>query len=183
VDFIVKEVMLLQMGLEVLLLILLVALLWRSRGKLDQSQEFSPPTDDSSPAFMPDHLKETIERFLSESEKISRAFEANLKDKKELSTDLILKLDRRLADYRSLLAKTEEAIKAGETRLAQLAENSGALAGASDHGQANPAAPETRALVLRLAKKGLSIPEIAERSKLLRGEVELIINLEKDFEV
>jgi exonuclease VII large subunit len=173
--------MLLQSGVEILLLILLVVVLWRTRGKADLAQEDKGTT--AAPVLLPDKVKETIERFLSESEKISQAFEANLKNKKELSADLILKLDRRLTDYQNLLNKTEEAIKTGEKRLAQLTENGVALVAASEHGQANPAAPETRALVLRLAKKGLSVEDIAVSSKLLRGEVELIINLEKEFEV
>jgi DNA-binding NarL/FixJ family response regulator len=101
-----------------------------------------------------------------------------LEDKKKLSADLILKLDRRLADYQDLLVRTEEAIKEGEKRLTKLAEGA---RGPVEREGPNPAAPETRAQVLRLAKKGLSVEEIALKSNLLRGEVELIINLEKDF--
>ncbi|MDR1871043.1 MAG: DUF2802 domain-containing protein [Deltaproteobacteria bacterium] len=168
-------VTLLQVGVEITLLILLLVVLWRTRGGLgDKSQ----PAAETPPELVPKELTATVERFLAESEKIAKAFEANLEDKKKLSADLILKLDRRLADYQDLLARTEEALKEGEKRLSKLAEGA---RGPGEREGPNPAAPETRAQVLRLAKKGLSVEEIAVKSNLLRGEVELIINLEKDF--
>jgi DNA-binding NarL/FixJ family response regulator len=176
VDSLLKDLSLIQVGLEILLLILLVAVLWRTRGGTEVYPEATAP--ESPPVLPTERLNEVIERFLSESEKISRSFEANLKDKKELSADLILKLDRRLADYRELLSRTEEAVKALEKRLAEL--DAEYMAPKEREGP-NPAAPETRALVLKLAKKGLSVEEIAAKSRLLRGEVELIVNLEKEF--
>ncbi|MDR2140500.1 MAG: DUF2802 domain-containing protein [Deltaproteobacteria bacterium] len=177
-DSLVKHVLLIQSALEVLLVILLALVLWRTRSRAESSQEANG--EPANPALLPTELKNGIERFLSESEKISKAFETNLQDKKELSQGLILKLDKRLADYQDLLGRTEAAIAAGEKRLAELTRQTPPPPSGD---QANPAAPETRALVLRLAKKGLSVEEIALRSKLLRGEVELIINLEKDFSV
>jgi hypothetical protein len=184
VDFFGKDLAYAQIGVELLVLVLLVAFLWRTRGGQEPREDLAPEAQREpaeSPALIPEELKATVERFISESEKISKAFEANLKDKKELSAGLILKLDRRLADYKELLAQTEAAVVKAEARLAQLA--AGAKAPALEREGPNPAAPETRALVLNLAKKGLSVEEIAVQSKLLRGEVELIINLEKEFSV
>jgi hypothetical protein len=43
----------------------------------------------------------------------------------------------------------------------------------------NPSAPETRALVLKLAAGGLGVAEIARKVRLHRGEVELILQLEQ----
>ncbi|MDR1085664.1 MAG: hypothetical protein LBP22_12620 [Deltaproteobacteria bacterium] len=182
-ESILKEFMLLQTALEVLLLVLLAAVLWRTRSRKDSQANLD--SRNTSPSLLPEELKNSLERFLTESDRISKTFEANLNDKKELSASLILKLDRRLADYRELLAKTEEAVKKGQERLLELNQGSQAdlAIQTQDINQANPAAPEVRALVLQLAKKGLSVEDIAVRSKLHRGEVELIIDLENQFNV
>jgi hypothetical protein len=181
--------MLLQSALEVLILILLVAVLWRTRGRSDLPPAKPETTNNLSlppvpPSLLPDDVKASLERFLTESEKLAKTFEGNLKDKKELTTDLILKLDRRLNEYKEILNKTEQAVKTGQERLAQLKQDGQTLINPDPNlTQANPAAPEVRALVLQLAKKGLSVEEIAVRSKLHRGEVELIIDLDNQFEV
>jgi hypothetical protein len=174
VDWPVKELIVAQSLLELVLLVLLLAVLWRTRKRKAQD-----------PAAMPDRLRAGIERFLTESEKIATAFALNLKDKKELSSALILKLDRRLAEYRALLSETERRYQAAMEKLEGL--NQAGLAAAAqlqEQGtKANPAAPEVRALVSQLAKKGLSIEEIAQKARLHRGEVELIIDLEKQFDL
>jgi hypothetical protein len=177
----VKSLMLLQVVLEATLVILLATWLWRSRKK----------TDFGNPASIPENLKESIERFLNESEKLAETFQVNLKDKKDLTSDLILKLDRRLANYRELLAATEESIRGAEKRLLKLEGEIGekvwvqanSQAHYLEQAKANPAAPEVRTMVLQLAKKGLSIEDIAVKAKLHRGEVELIIDLENQFSV
>ncbi|MDR1050455.1 MAG: hypothetical protein LBP95_05115 [Deltaproteobacteria bacterium] len=179
----VLTIMRLQAGLEAVLVILLAVLLWRS------ARRRTP-----DPAAVPDNLKNSIERFLAESEKIAAAFQVNLEDKKNLTADLILKLDRRLADYRELLEQTGRAAADAERRILRLGDELGeqvrlqaaqaqAQAQAAGEGRANPAAPEVRSMVLQLAKKGLSVEDIAVRSRLHRGEVELIIDLENQFSV
>jgi hypothetical protein len=169
--------MLLQVVLEALLVILLFAWLWRSR-KRPEAQ---------NPAI-PENLRNGVERFLAESGKIAETFQATLKDQKDLTSSLILKLDGRLANYRELLAATEEAIRDAETRLLKVGGDVITQAQAQYQAQyaaeqlkANPAAPEVRAMVLRLAKKGLSVEDIAVKARLHRGEVELIIDLEHQF--
>jgi hypothetical protein len=134
---------------------------------------------------MPEKLEKSLERFLSESEKIAQTFEVTLRDKKDLISDLILKLDRRLGDYRELLEVTRAAIAQSEQRLLELEGDirQSLTAEAQNNQKANPAAPEVRALVLQLAKKGYSVEDIALRSKLHRGEVELIIDLEQQFSI
>jgi hypothetical protein len=173
VEIDVKSLMLLQVILEACLVLLLATWLWRSWKK-----------GEGNPASIPDSLKESIERFLVESEKIAETFQANLKDKKDLTSDLILKLDRRLADYRELLVATNESILEAEKRLLKLGGEIGEKVWVQqtvDQAKANPAAPEVRAMVLQLAKKGLSVEDIAVKAKLHRGEVELIIDLEHQF--
>jgi hypothetical protein len=172
-EFDVKTLMLLQLVLEAALVLLLAVWLWRSRKKAEPI----------NPATIPDHLRDSIERFLAESEKIAETFQNTLRDQKDLTSSLILKLDRRLAYYKELLAATEEAIREAEKKLQSGRGESQAQYQYSDQNKANPAAPEVRAMVLRLAKKGLSVEDIAVKAKLHRGEVELIIDLESGFSV
>jgi hypothetical protein len=170
--------MLLQVVLETALVLLLVVWLWRSRKKSELA----------NPAAIPDNLRASIERFLEESEKIAETFQITLKDQKDLTSSLILKLEGRLADYKELLAVTEAAIREAENRLLKVGgEVNQAQIRAQYQAQylepskANPAAPEVRAMVLQLAKKGLSVEDIAVKARLHRGEVELIIDLEHQF--
>lgn len=177
-DFPIKEAIFIQSVVEVALLATLFWVLWRTRQK--------PPAA-ADPAAMPSELRATIERFLSESAKIAQAFSQNLAEKKKLSEDLIIKLDGRVRDYRALLAATEAAMAQAlrkleerdkeEIRLAQ------AQAQAQSAAKANPAEIEVRALVLKLAKEGQSVEEIATRARLHRGEVELIIDLDGHFNI
>ncbi|MDR3134725.1 MAG: hypothetical protein LBU69_01370 [Deltaproteobacteria bacterium] len=181
--FDVKSLMLVQVILEAILVLLLAFWLYRSRKK-------AGPADLSA---VPGSLNDSIERFLVESEKLAETFQANLRDKKDLTSDLILKLDRRLADYRELLLATEESIREAEKNLLKLGGEIGeqvmvqaqAQLSQAQIGQAkaNPAAPEVRAMVLQLAKKGLTVEDIAVKARLHRGEVELIIDLESQFSV
>ena len=182
--------MLLQAALELALLVALVILLWRSRRGSHESgrpegpyEGFQDGQDGQGPrAAIPEGLQEGMERFLAESDRLARTFQETLEDKKRLTSDLILKLDRRLADYKELLRATEESVAAAEGRLAVLGGeiiDQAAKRLQGEEAKANPAAPEVRALVLRLAKKGLSVEEIAVKANLHRGEVELIIDLEQ----
>lgn len=170
--------MFMQLGIEVLLVVLLLVLLRRSRAVAK-----------SDPAQMPENLQNSIEKFLADSEKIAAAFDRNLKDKKNLSSDLILKLDRRLSDYQALLKQTEASLAAAQKKLAEMKnspaapKNMGGPMISAAEGKANPAAPEVRALVLQMAKKGHSPEEIATKARLHLGEVELIIDLERQFSV
>lgn len=170
--------MIMQLGIEALLVVLLLVLLRRT-GRAGKSD----------PARMPENLKNSIENFLAESEKIAAVFAQNLQDKKNLSADLILKLDRRLSDYQILLKQTEAGFNAAQKKLAQLKNTQpmskipAAAVSSEISGKANPAAPEVRALVLRMAQKGHSPEEIAAKAHLHLGEVELIIDLERQFNV
>ncbi len=164
-----------QLALEAVLVILVLVLLRRGR-QLE-------PRD---PAQMPEKLRSSIETFLAESEKIAAVFEQNLKDKKNLSADLILKLDRRLSDYRNLLRQSEASYEVAKKKLEELrkmVDVPRVEPPAAGEGKANPAAPEVRALVLQMAKKGHSPEEIAAKAHLHLGEVELIIDLERQFSV
>jgi hypothetical protein len=159
-----------QLAVEILLVILLL-LIWRNTraGKPEE------------PAHLPETWQHSLENFLEEAEKLSATFAKNLEDKKNLSADLILKLDRRLSDYQVLLKQTEASFASAQKKLAGL--NQGAAEQALAAPPANPAAPEVRALVLQMAQKGLPPEEIAAKTRLHIGEVELIIDLERQFSV
>jgi hypothetical protein len=180
---VLKNFLLLQSILEAVLLVFLAAVLWRTRKSRPAARPEDQPLPLPAPAILPDEIRQSLERFLTEAEKLSKTFEASLKDKKELTADLILKLDRRLNDYQALLAKTEEAVRDVQDKLADLNQGDPMILAGGESQQANPAAPEVRAMDLKLAEKGLSVEEIAVRSKLHRGEVELIIDLENQFRV
>ena len=158
-----------QIAVEVLLVILLLVI-WR-RTRAVRPEE---------PARLPENLERSLASFLEEAANLSATFERNLKDKKNLSADLILKLDRRLSDYQALLKQTEASFNSAQKKLAGLRQ------GGTDPvlpaaAQVNPAAPEVRAMVLQMAKKGHPPEEIAAKTRLHLGEVELIIDLERQF--
>jgi len=112
-----------------------------------------------------------LEHLMAESEKISAYFADNLKQKKELSLNLLLKLERKINEMRQLLETSEAALARapgkGKIRVSP--------------GKNNPAAPETQTLVLKLASKGLDVEAIARQARLHHGEVELILDLGKRF--
>lgn len=150
--------LLFQVVLEAIIVILIIFFLVRLR----RASAFS--------GRGPRELEETLERFLSESEKLSTAFTENLKQKKELSLSLLLKLERKINEMNILLEQAERSLSQVE------------ISGPPDMDKANPATPENRALVLKLANKGQSVEEIARAARLHRGEVELILDLEKQFD-
>jgi len=158
-----------QVALEIILVILLL-LIWR------RTRAVRP---EDTP-HLPENWQRPLEQFLEEAEKLSATFARNLEDKKNLSADLILKLDRRLSDYQVLLKQTEASFNSAQKKLTELRQDAAAPASAPAQ-EANPAAPEVRALVLQMAKKGHSPEEIAAKARLHLGEVELIIDLERQF--
>ncbi|MDR1314293.1 MAG: hypothetical protein LBQ12_11530 [Deltaproteobacteria bacterium] len=172
----INDVILLQTGLEIFLVFLLAALLWRTWKR--------PPSGPGE--SVPEDLKAAIERFVAESESISVAFSRNLEAKRALSAELVQKLDARLELYREVLSRTEAAVEESLDRLEKI-EREGRMAppsaSAAADQKANPAAPEVRALVLKLRKEGLKVEDIAVRSRLHRGEVELILEVERGFDV
>ena len=157
-----------QVAVEILLVIMLLILWRRTRAAAARPED---------PAGLPGNWQHSLENFLAEAEKLSANFERNLEDRKNLSADLILKLDRRLSDYQSLLKRTEASFNSAQKKLAGLRQDSAAPSSVP----ANPAAPEVRALVLQMAKKGHPPEEIAAKARLHLGEVELIIDLERQF--
>ncbi|MFH1091376.1 MAG: hypothetical protein V1742_07390 [Pseudomonadota bacterium] len=152
---------LLQAALEALLVLLMIFFLLRLRGLK------------KSTAVVPEEIKAPMERFIKVSERLSAAFTETLRQKKDLSVSLLLKLERKINELNQLLERAEQDLSQARSSPAPTA----------DTEKSNPAAPENRALVIRLADQGLSMEEIARRSRLHRGEVELILDLEKQFNI
>lgn len=153
--------LILQVGLEALLVILMLGFYFKIKrmGK--------------GGAEVPENLQNAMDKFLAESEKLSSRFTETLEQKKEISVNLLLKLERKINDMNRLLEKAEQ----------DLSEVQRNKQPAPPDDKSNPAAPENRALVKKLAERGLSVEEIARKAKLHKGEVELIIDLEKQFEL
>lgn len=122
---------------------------------------------------LPDNIDPGIEKFIEESKKLSDHFSENLAEKKELSLNLLLKLERKINELNLLLERAEK-----ETN-----KQKASIDLTLPVDKENPAAPESRALVLKLSSKGMSVEEIARKAKLHRGEVELILDLERHFEI
>ena len=148
----------LQIALEIILVFLMGVILVRIRGLR------------RSGTNVPEDVQKAMERFLVESEKLSRTFTDTLRQKKELSFSLLLKLERKINEMNRLLEQAENVVS--QTKLSS---------STAVEKKANPAAPENRAQVLHLAEQGLSIEKIARKTNLHLGEVELIIDLENQF--
>ena len=149
----------LQTALEFILVVLMVVFMFKLR-RLSRNQ-----------VQVPEELGDAVSNFLAESEKLSATFNQTLQEKKELSLSLLLKLERKINDLNGLLARAEEGLD-------QVRQGRGLE---TDSERANPAALENRAMVVRLAEQGLSVDEIARQVRLHKGEVELIIDLDRQF--
>ena len=150
----------LQIVLEIILVVLMGFILIRMRNIR------------SGGADVPEDVRLAMDRFLVQSEKLSRAFTETLHQKKELSVSLLLKLEHKINEMNRLLEQAEHGLSQAKLSRPTLIEE-----------RANPAAPENRAQVLHLAEQGLSIENIAKKTNLHRGEVELILDLEKQFDI
>ncbi|MFH1135157.1 MAG: hypothetical protein V1816_03635 [Pseudomonadota bacterium] len=148
----------LQIALEALLLVLM-GVLFHNLKKLSKGPN------------IPDETKTAWDNFFKESEKLSLTFTENLRQKKELSLGLLLKLERKINELNALLDHAEKTLEVNRIKRDFPMETD----------KANPAAPENRELVIRLAQRGQSVEEIARQARLHRGEVELILDLEKQF--
>ena len=121
----------------------------------------------------PKDIEDSFNHFVTVSQKLSTHLSDNLKQKKDLSLNLLLKLERKINEMNQLLEKAEQGLaKSAQARDFTLSSSKN-----------NPAAPESRALVLKLAAKGLDVGDIARQARLHRGEVELILDLEKQLEL
>ena len=114
-------------------------------------------------------LEARFTHFIAQAQALSEQLTQNLEEKKELSVGLLLSLERKIQEMNRLLGKADQ----GPANPPQ------DWTGRSAPTMENPSAPETRALVLKLAAGGMGVAEIARKVRLHRGEVELILELEQ----
>jgi len=117
----------------------------------------------------PADLEARFAHFITQAQTLSEQLTRNLEEKKELSVGLLLNLERKIQEMNRLLGKSEQG--------PAIPPQDWPARSAPD--MENPSAPETRALVLKLAAGGLGVAEIARKVRLHRGEVELILQLEQ----
>ena len=151
--------LILQAALEAVLVLLMIVFLFKLRR-----------VGGGASAQVPENVEQAMSRFITESEKLAARFDETLRQKKDLSISLLLKLERKINDVTRLLEQAETLSKSSQSK-----------GGYETGDKANPAAPENRALVIRLAEQGLSVEDIARKARLHRGEVELILDLEKQL--
>lgn len=144
-----EALILLQIGIEVLLVLLVIILLSKFRkGRVD------PFKDNVS----------NILNLIQESDKICRSLSANLVEKKALADKLLFEIDSRIQKLGSLNQPTILA-----------AANSGGVP--TDFAATSSEFPYES--ILELERCGLSVEQIAERLSVTKGEIELVQRLAK----
>jgi hypothetical protein len=111
----------------------------------------------------PEELLASFDRIIQETKEIASVFDANLQERQQLIQQVLVQLDARLEEAR----KTVEQLQTLH----------------SAHPQSVPQDIPTRNVeqqeILRLARQGLDADTIAQRIKKPRGEVELILKLQR----
>ncbi len=141
----------LQLILDGLLLVLVLALLWDRRRKITSAQA--------------QHVMETFERILAESQTLSEAFEKNLRERGRLIEKVMGALDSKLEEARHVLNRLEQP--------------HGARPNTASPEKPGPSAETLAERILRLADAGHPPQDIAARIRRPIGEVELVLSLHK----
>ena len=144
----------LQIGIDVIILGLLVAIMRVKRPVMSKKDEA---------------IVASFEKIVEETSEISRSFEANLEKRKDLLQQITAKLDQRIQQGEKLCARLEQLSRV-ETERAASRHSSEADSKVHVSDQQK---------VVSLAAKGLNAGEIAKRLKRPVGEVELILSLRK----
>lgn len=142
----------LQIGIDVVILGLLVAIMRVKRPRMSQKDQA---------------VVASFERIVAETAEISRKFEVNLQKRQDLLQQITAGLDERIQEGHKLCARLDQLSRA-QTERAPKAHSPDAAPRASE-----------QKTVLSLAAKGLTAGEIAKRLKRPVGEVELILSLRK----
>lgn len=144
----------LQIGIDVIILGLLVAIMRVKRPRTSKKDEA---------------MVASFEKIVEETAEISRRFEDNLEKRKDLLQQITAKLDERILEGQKLCARLEQ--------LAGVEIDRAAIRHSADADSNAHASDQQK--VVSLAAKGLNVGEIAKRLKRPVGEVELILNLRK----
>ncbi len=141
----------LQLLVDGLLLVLVLVLLWDRRRNVSSASS--------------QHVVESFQRILAETQTLSDAFDRNLKERGRLIEKLLESLDAKLEEARTILKRLEQ---------------HRAVASDSLHAPPRDSSLKTPAeRILQLADAGHSPQDIASRVRRPVGEVELVLNLHK----
>lgn len=144
----------LQIGIDVIILGLLVAIMRVKRPAMSKKDEA---------------MVGSFQKIVEETAEISRKFEANLEKRKDLLQQITGKLDERIQEGEKLCVRLEQLSRIETERAANRhSPDTDSNVHASDQQK-----------VLSLAAKGLHAGEIAKRLKRPLGEIELILHLRK----
>lgn len=147
----------LQVGVDLIILVLLAVILMLKRPRLSRKDE---------------SVVKSFEKIVRETETISKNFELNLERRQELLQQITARLDQRMQDAQNLCI-----------RLEQLTTSAPAGPQVQTARDLPPAGRGTdgadRQKVLALARKGMNAAEIAKSLRRPVGEIELILNLQK----
>ncbi|MCG8376988.1 MAG: hypothetical protein MI702_10945 [Chlorobiales bacterium] len=151
-------------GALLLCLVLLIAWIRRTPGGLEGRR-----------------ILRSTEDFMAASEKLTAAFERNLKEKRALVTGLLQSLEQRTREMELVLARAEETIgRLDETRSKaepqSRPDDPPARLGVN---RPKPKLSDQERRVLELFRSGRSAAKIATELRLPKGEVELILGLHK----
>jgi hypothetical protein len=146
-----------QIGLDVVILGLLVALLAGRKQRVSGNSEA---------------VIQSFEEIIEQTTAISREFGINLEQRRESIQQITATLDRRLQDAQGMCERMELMSRACAENLKALTEAAPAES-KRDQGKCD------QRKVLYLAGKGLGASEIAKSLKKPLGEVELILNLQR----
>ncbi len=102
----------------------------------------------------------SFEKIIEETKTLGAEFEKNLQERSTLIRQVLEGLDAKLEEARNIVQKLER------------------LTSPSPERNSSPEAPDPET-ILNLAQRGLSVQEIARRTRRPIGEVELVLNLEK----
>lgn len=156
---------LVQMAITLALVVLMIFYL-KSLGPEGRQERYR---DDNRSAEAADHIIAMLEPLLKEADNSARAFEEQIREKKKIIGSLNEKLDDRITSLNLLLNRAEVLLSPSPRR------DTGTDAGEEVK------LHEIQDAIIKLHEKGVDPESIASRLAVTRGEVELVIDLNRKF--
>ncbi len=146
-----------QIGLDCVLILLFIFLVRHVRrlGRPDESGRMS-------------EMMQSVESVLNDARKVAGEFETQLEEKKAIIGRLNEQLDHRIINLNLLLTRTD---------------SNGPSHGDGKNGTPGPGKNtyDLQNEIIALSQKGLSPSKIAEKLGVIKGEVNLVLDLKKKF--
>lgn len=122
---------------------------------------------DRSGAFGTEHVTDTLEPVLRDAQKVAGQFEVQLKEKQNIVRRLNEHLDRRIISLNLLLNRAEASLAACGSEATRYKDKD---------------VCHLQQEIITLSEKGLSSEKIANRLRIAKGEVSLVLDLRKRFQ-